>query len=168
MIGICIIVTGCYDELMIRNDKMERMPGDDLYRFMAAQASTYRQALQEIKAGKKRTHWMWYVFPQLRGLGSSNFSVLYGIASLQEARDYLLHPVLGVRLKEISNALLRWKQRTATDILGRPDDRKLQSCMTLFSLAAGTNNEVFDEVLHVFFEGKRDEKTIQLLNEKAI
>ena len=131
-------------------------------RFVEAQQGDYEGALAEITAGEKQSHWIWYVFPQLKGLGMSWTSEFYGIANLNEAKAYLAHPVLGARLREISTALLKHRQKSARAILGCPDDLKVCSSMTLFDLIEP--NGVFAEVLDVFYGGKRDAKTIELLN----
>ena len=107
----------------------------DLSRFLKAQERDYAQALREIQSGRKRSHWMWYIFPQIQGLGFSSTAQFYAIENLQEAKDYLAHPVLGARLKEISSALLQLDGLTASEIFGYPDDLKLRSSMTLFALA---------------------------------
>jgi uncharacterized protein (DUF1810 family) len=133
-----------------------------LQRFTEAQARNYADALTEIKNGKKRTHWMWYVFPQIQGLGNSEFARLYAINDMEEAEAYLNHPVLGSRLKEISNALLQLQSNDAHQIFGNPDDMKLQSSMTLFSLLTNTD-PVFEEVLKKFYNGEKDPKTLQIL-----
>jgi uncharacterized protein (DUF1810 family) len=104
-----------------------------LNRFLKAQENSYDQALNEIKAGRKRSHWMWYIFPQYKGLGFSDTSKYYSIQDLNEARNFLEHPILGARLKEISNELLLLNESTANRVFGSPDDLKLKSSMTLFS-----------------------------------
>ena len=139
---------------------IERSEG--IGRFLEAQDGDYQEALAEIVAGEKQSHWIWYVFPQLKGLGMSWTSEFYGIADLDEAKEYLAHPVLGARLREISAALLKHRQKSARAILGYPDDLKVCSSMTLFDLIEP--NGVFAEVLDVFYGGKRDAKTIELLN----
>jgi uncharacterized protein (DUF1810 family) len=131
----------------------------DLARFTAAQAGVYDQALAELKAGRKRSHWMWFVFPQIAGLGSSPSARRYAISSLEEARAYLADPVLGPRLIDCASALLAGEGRTAEEILGYPDDLKLRSSMTLFRRAA-PEIEVFQEVLDRFYEGKPDPQTL--------
>ena len=108
----------------------------DLDRFVKAQAYDYDAALREIRSGRKRSHWMWYIFPQLQGLGFSSTAQYYGIRDLEEAKAYIAHPVLGPRLKEISEALLGLDTRDPSAVMGYPDDLKLRSCMTLFELAA--------------------------------
>jgi uncharacterized protein (DUF1810 family) len=134
----------------------------DLTRFISAQARTYDAALAEIRAGRKRTHWMWFIFPQLKGLGLSSNAVYYGIDALEEAVEYLKHPVLGVRLLEISRALLGLPGNNATVVMGTPDDLKLRSCMTLFARAPGAD-PVFGQVLDQYFRGEQDAKTLALL-----
>ena len=132
-----------------------------LDRFVEAQAGTYDTALAELSAGRKRTHWMWFVFPQLAGLGSSPAARRYAISGLGEARDYLAHPVLGPRLAEASRALLGVEGRSAGQILGHPDDLKLRSSMTLFAEAAD-DPAVFRAVLDKYYDGP-DERTLELL-----
>ena len=137
----------------------------DLERFVRAQdgSGTYDRALAELRAGLKTSHWMWFVFPQVAGLGSSTMAQRYAIGSLEEARDYLAHPVLGPRLTECAEAILSHSDRTAHDILGSPDDVKLRSSMTLFVLAAGPGS-VFQRVLDAFFDGEMDPRTVDLLD----
>ncbi len=135
-----------------------------LNRFIDAQQRDYDRALAEVRQGRKQSHWMWYIFPQLAGLGHSETAKFYGIKGQQEARDYLAHPVLGSRLVDISAALLEVEGRTANQIMGSPDDLKLRSSMTLFSLADNTN-PVFQAVLDKFFEGLPDQSTQAMLNE---
>ena len=118
--------------------------------------------LAEIRGGRKRSHWMWYVFPQLAGLGTSATAQRYAIASLGEAAAYLHHPVLGSRLLECAEALLALEQRSAHDIFGWPDELKLRSSVTLFALASPPGS-VFDRVLDAYFDGERDAKTLRLL-----
>ena len=133
-----------------------------LERFVEAQQAEYNIALNEIKNGKKETHWMWYIFPQVLGLGFTSVSMEYGIKDLDEAAAYLNHPVLGWRLVEISNVLLTLETNNAREIFGGSDAVKLRSSMTLFSLAPNAD-KVFQFVLDKFFNGKKDEKTLQLL-----
>jgi uncharacterized protein (DUF1810 family) len=133
----------------------------DLERFVSAQDGTYPQALAELTAGRKRSHWMWFVFPQLRGLGASPTAQHYAIADLDEARAYLDHPVLGPRLREAAAALLGVPAGSATDILGYPDDLKLRSSMTLFA-AAAADPAVFQAVLDRYYDGP-DQRTLDLL-----
>lgn len=136
----------------------------DLERFIKAQDSgwaTYSEALSEIKEGHKRGHWIWYVFPQIKGLGHSYNSEFYGVSSKDEAKAYLEHPELGKRLREITKALLNCNNPSAFNILGFPDVLKVQSCMTLFDLVSP--NDIFNEVLEKYYEGKRCEKTVKRL-----
>ncbi len=133
----------------------------DLNRFISAQERSYDAALREIKSGRKRTHWMWYIFPQIAGLGFSSTAQFYAISSMQEAKDYYAHPVLGKRLVEISEALLALGTNDAGAVMGYPDDLKLRSSMTLFLAASG--DEVFQKVLDKFYSGKPDSKTLSIL-----
>ncbi len=138
----------------------------DLQRFTLAQAEVYTRALAELKAGRKQTHWMWYIFPQLAGLGSSATAKIYAIANLEEARQYLAHPLLGNHLRECCEALLALPENNITNILGYPDNLKLCSCMTLFELAANAGAvaaDVFACVLQKFFNCRRDAVTLELL-----
>jgi len=137
----------------------------DLTRFVDAQRDTYDQALAELRGGRKRTHWMWWVFPQLDGLGVSATSQRYAIKSEAEARDYLEHPVLGPRLIESVESVLAIEGRSAHDIFGSPDDMKLRSCVTLFAQVAGPGS-VFHRLLDDYFDGKPDDRTLRLLNER--
>ena len=132
-------------------------------RFIKAQETDYDRALNEIKKGKKQSHWMWYIFPQITGLGYSETAKFYAIKDLNEAKLYLDNPVLGARLIEISNALLNINGRTAHEIFGTPDNLKLKSCMTLFNYLQNTN-PVFRAVLDKFFWGEEDLQTITLIN----
>ncbi len=134
----------------------------DLDRFVSAQEDVYDSALAEIRAGRKRTHWMWFVFPQLRGLGSSAISRQFAIRSTAEARAYLAHPILGARLLECCDALLRVSGGSANDIFGSPDDLKFRSCATLFASVAEPGS-VFERVLGRFFGGAPDKRTEALL-----
>lgn len=131
-------------------------------RFLSAQETAYPRALAEIRNGRKESHWMWYVFPQLRGLGRSSTAWYYGIENLEEARAYLAHPILGGRLREISSELLKLPETNAVAIFGWTDAAKLRSCMTLFALADETES-VFRQVLDWFFDGAQDPQTIRLL-----
>lgn len=137
----------------------------DLSRFLKAQEQDYEQALREIRSGRKRSHWMWYIFPQIQGLGFSPTAQYYAIRDLQEARDYLAHPVLGTRLKEISSALLDLNGLSASEIFGYPDDLKLRSSMTLFRMAE-LNEPVFLEVLEKYYDGKPDARTVELAGKR--
>jgi uncharacterized protein (DUF1810 family) len=133
-----------------------------LQRFLDAQATDYAQALAEVKAGRKRSHWMWYIFPQIQGLGFSETSRYYGIKDLAEATAYLQHPVLGPRLVAICEELLKLPGSNATTIMGSPDDVKLKSSMTLFA-AVPAAEPVFQQVLAKFFGGVPDGQTLRLL-----
>jgi uncharacterized protein (DUF1810 family) len=134
---------------------------DRLDRFVEAQDGVYDDALAELTAGRKRTHWMWFVFPQIAGLGSSPTARFYAIASLDEAKAYLAHPVLGPRLRECAQALLAVQGRSAREILGYPDDLKLRSSMTLFARAAD-DPALFQAVLDRYYDGP-DPLTLKLL-----
>lgn len=139
---------------------------NDLERFRRAQAADYAQALSEIRAGRKRSHWIWYIFPQIHGLGYSSTSRYYAIRNLEEAKEYLNDPVLGPHLLEISRALLDLETNDPHQVFGSPDDLKLLSCMTLFE-QADPENEVFGQVIDKFYGGRRDKKTLKILqNEK--
>ena len=133
----------------------------DLQRFHKAQKFDYPVALGEIKNGRKESHWMWYIFPQLKELGYSSTAKYYGLTK-DEAKAYINDEILKSRLIEISQALLELTSSNATEILGYPDDLKLKSCMTLFSEIA-PEIEVFNKVLEKFFSGKKDDKTLELL-----
>jgi uncharacterized protein (DUF1810 family) len=130
----------------------------DLQRFRDAQEGVYEQALAELTAGRKTSHWIWFVFPQVAGLGSSPTSQHYAIGSLEEARAYADDDVLGPRLVESARAVLAHRDRTAREIMGSPDDAKLRSSMTLFAIAAASE-PVFQQVLDAFFDGERDPRT---------
>ena len=135
----------------------------DLDRFVMAQAPLYDIALAELIGGRKLTHWMWFIFPQLRGLGRSSMAHRYGIGSMEEARAYLAHRVLGPRLRECVTAVLDSGETDLGVVFGSPDDMKFISSMTLFSLAAGDEDGLFTEALAKFSGGDRDERTLNLL-----
>ena len=137
-----------------------------LFRFLDAQQEMYDVALAEIRSGKKRSHWMWYIFPQIIGLGFTDISKYYAIHDLEEAKQYLAHPILGSRLIEIAKAVLNQAEEDAAHIFGTPDDLKLRSSMTLFS-AVPKADPVFQKVLDEFFNGKADEKTQFILSEAS-
>lgn len=139
------------------------MSSADLQKFLDAQQRDYQTALAEIESGRKQGHWIWYIFPQIKGLGQSSTSTYYGIESLDQAGRYLRHPVLGKRLAEISRALLALQGKTANQILGNPDDLKLRSSMTLFSLLPEAD-PVFQAVLDKYYAGRPDQRTLELLN----
>lgn len=134
----------------------------NIERFVKAQEDSYQYALAEVKNGRKCTHWMWYIFPQLKGLGRSEMAKYYGIENLDEAREYLEHPVLGSRLREISEALLTLSTNNPFEVMGSIDGMKLCSSMTLFAEVCGYDS-VFGKVLEKYYEGRRDEKTIRIL-----
>jgi len=139
------------------------LPDDphDLDRFVRAQAPDYARALSELRAGQKKSHWMWYIFPQIEGLGGSAMSRLYSIKSEAEARAYLDHPLLGAHLRECFAAVMNVDGRSALEIFGSPDDLKLRSCATLF--AAVSDESVFKGLLEKYFGGKPDEETLRRL-----
>ena len=133
-----------------------------LQRFLDAQGHVYDSVLDELRAGRKSSHWMWFIFPQITGLGLSGTAQKFAITSLEEAKAYLQHPVLGPRLRECTQLVLTVEGRSAEQILGYPDNLKLRSCMTLF-MAATTDNKVFKDALLKYFEGKSDELTLDIL-----
>jgi uncharacterized protein (DUF1810 family) len=136
---------------------------NQLIRFLDAQNQVYLKALSEIKKGEKKTHWMWYIFLQLKGLGSSETAQYFAIKDLNEAAAYLQHPILGNHMIEIATELLRLKGKTATEILGTPDDLKLRSCFTLFA-AVDNSDPVLGQVLDNYFKDMPDDFTLQLLH----
>ncbi len=133
----------------------------DLGRFVTAQDPIYATVLAELRAGAKRTHWIWFIFPQVRGLGRSATAQRYAISTLDEARAYLGHPVLGARLRECAGLLVVHAGRSATEILGHPDDLKVRSSMTLFARAG--QETVFGDVLEAFYDGQEDPATLAQL-----
>lgn len=139
----------------------------DLERFIKAQEQTYQQAFSEMKSGHKRSHWIWYVFPQMKGLGFSFASEYYGIDGLDEAKAYMQNPILRKRLLEISEVLLDLPSSNARDVMGYPDDLKLRSSMTLFA-EASPEYSIFQKVLDKFFGGDKDIKTLELLKQCRI
>jgi uncharacterized protein (DUF1810 family) len=136
---------------------------NDLQRFLDAQKEDFAIALAEIRRGRKQSHWMWYIFPQIAGLGFSSTSKFYAIKDRQEAEAYLRHPILGARLIEISAVLLEIEGKTAYQIFGSPDDLKLKSSMTLFGSLENTD-PVFEKVLDKYFAGARAMQTLELLD----
>ena len=160
-----------FDNISLPRSFVEALEGKvdfNLERFLEAQNSgwdSYEMALGEIKNGHKYSHWIWYVFPQIKGLGHSYNSEFYGISGIEEAEAYLSHELLGSRLREITDALLSHNDKTAQSILGDIDSMKVRSCMTLFDLVSP--NDVFAKVLDTFYEGKRCEKTLWRLGKKA-
>ena len=142
------------------------MAGDvdyDLHRFIEAQNGIYEQALAELKAGRKRSHWMWFIFPQIAGLGTSSMAEKYAIRSAEEASAYLADPILGSRLLRCVEAILFLDDRSAHDIMGSPDDVKLRSSMTLFA-AVSDHGSPFHKAIERFYDGKFDERTISILS----
>jgi uncharacterized protein (DUF1810 family) len=135
----------------------------NLSRFLEAQAQDYTVALQEVKRGRKTSHWMWYIFPQVKGLGRSEAAVYYAINNIAEATAYLNHPVLGTRLEEITHVLLQLPTNDPVAVFGGIDSVKLRSCMTLFSLVENTS-PVFQQVLDKYFGGVRDRKTLDIIS----
>ena len=138
----------------------------DLNRFLVAQRDDYHDALAEITRGRKESHWMWYIFPQFDGLAFSPTSKRYAIKSLDEAKAFLAHPVLGERLIECAEAALRVERKSAREIFGSPDDLKLKSCATLFAQMTPPGSS-FERLLDRFYQGERDEKTLRLLGASA-
>jgi uncharacterized protein (DUF1810 family) len=138
-----------------------------LARFISAQDQDYKTALAEIKSGRKHSHWMWYIFPQIAGLGMSDISRRYAIRDIKEASDFLMHPELGLRLTNICKALLILETNDVYTVFGSPDDLKLKSCMTLFDAVPATF-PVFAQVLDKYYGGERDQKTLSLLGIKKI
>jgi uncharacterized protein (DUF1810 family) len=134
----------------------------DLQRFREAQEGSYGPALAELRRGRKTSHWMWWIFPQIAGLGSSPTSVHFAIGSLEEARAYAADEVLGARLVECAEALLAHADRSAREIMGSPDDVKLRSSMTLFAIA-DPSQPIYQQVLDAFFAGERDPRTEALV-----
>jgi len=152
---------------ILRNPSVQSAKRPDIKRFIEAQNreyAGYKQALEEVRSGRKRTHWIWYIFPQVKGLGYSPMANFYGIKDREEGEDYLLHPTLNDRIHEISSALLQHKGKAAIDIFGSIDSMKVRSSMTLFDKLSP--NDVFGKVLDTFFNGERDQRTIELLDEE--
>lgn len=139
---------------------------NDLNRFVEAHQRDYQRALSEIKSGRKQTHWMWYIFPQIQGLSLSDTARYYSIRDIKEAEAFFKHPVLGSNLVNICNELLALKETDAHKILGSPDDVKLRSSMTLFALLPDAN-PVFESVLRKFYNGEKDDKTLQVLEKQG-
>jgi uncharacterized protein (DUF1810 family) len=153
-------------ELMESSDADRGADPYDLGRFLKAQSNDYDLALDEVRGGRKRSHWMWYIFPQLQGLGSSPTARQYAIGSLEEAEAYLQHPVLGARLREIAEAALEVEGHSVQEVFGSPDDLKLKSCATLFALVSQPGS-VFDRLLSKYFQGQQDSGTLRLLGRTA-
>ena len=134
---------------------------NSLERFINAQENDYQTALAEVRAGYKSSHWMWYIFHQMRGLGRSENATYYGIKDLEEAKEYLNHPVLGARLREITTAFLQLSGVSAKEVLGHTDAMKMQSCMTLFNVV--TPKDIFQQVIEKYYNGRDDRLTLSLL-----
>lgn len=134
----------------------------NLQRFVDAQHTDYQMALSEIKKGRKRSHWIWYIFPQFKDFAHSHIAEYYGIEDKGEAEAYLLHPILGIRIKEISEALLQHRSKDVKDIFGDLDAGKVRSCMTMFDYLSP--NDVFGQVLDTFYGGKRGGRTLKVLD----
>jgi uncharacterized protein (DUF1810 family) len=135
---------------------------NDLQRFVDAQNDVYEKVSAELRAGRKQSHWMWFIFPQLRGLGHSHMATHFGISSRQEAQEYLQHPILGPRLRECTQLVNLVEGRSIHEILGSPDDMKFRSSMTLFASVAG-DNQIYRDALQKYFEGKLDALTVERL-----
>lgn len=146
-----------------KNDSINPRDIFNLNRFLSAQATTYQSVLKELKNGRKQSHWMWYIFPQLDGLGKSETAKFYAIKSIKEAVAYLNHPVLGTRLLECSNTVLEINNKTAREIFGYPDELKFKSSMTLFSELEPKS--VFIQVLDQYFQSKRDLRSQEILEQ---
>lgn len=138
---------------------------EGLNRFVEAQKDMYPKALAEIKNGMKRSHWMWYIFPQIAGLGSSSTAVYYAINSLEEAKDYLDDQILGGRLKEISKEIIKLTTNSAVLVFGGIDALKLRSSMTLFDYVCAEPNNVFQEVINKYFDGEKDQLTLRIVSD---
>jgi uncharacterized protein (DUF1810 family) len=134
----------------------------DLNRFLIAQQDDYQQALTELKAGEKQSHWMWYIFPQIDGLAFSSTAKYFSIKSIEEAQAYLAHPILGARLLECAETVVGIEGQSITEILGSPDDLKLRSCVTLFA-SLSPSGSVFERILKKYYDGLDDEKTLLIL-----
>ena len=146
---------------LFRKDKDLVYGQQGLERFVEAQKRDYKTALKEVQSGKKETHWIWYVFPQMLGLGRSCYANLYGIKNKDEAEEYLKHKVLGKRLREVTNALLEQEGKAADEIFGYLDTMKVKSSMTLFDSISP--DDIFAQVLDKFYEGKRCKLTLEML-----
>ncbi len=146
---------------------METADPFDLQRFVSAQTPIFATVLKELREGRKRSHWMWFVFPQLRGLGRSSIAQFYGIRSVEEARAFLAHVVLGPRLVLCTEHVLAIKGRTLSDIFGSPDDMKFRSSITLFALAVAEAESVFRQALQRFCDGSLDPETLALLQPRS-
>ena len=150
---------------MLSDNRAENSEDFNLNRFVTAQEKLYATVIAELKNGNKQTHWMWFIFPQIDGLGTSTYAKLYAIKSIDEAKAYFNHPLLGARLLECSKILLTIKNKSANDILGFPDYVKLQSCITLFSLVFPLE-KTFTEVLAKYYQNEKDIRTVEILGLK--
>jgi len=141
------------------------MPDPDLIRFLDAQDEIYDRVVEELTIGRKRTHWMWFIFPQIAGLGRSTVAHHYAIRDLDQARRYLADPILGPRLREVVKLMIDQKAKSALEILGSPDDLKFRSCLTLFREAASDHSDraLFAQALDQFYRGQPDGRTLELL-----
>ena len=141
------------------------MPDPDLIRFLDAQDEIYDRVVEELTIGRKRTHWMWFIFPQIAGLGRSTVAQHYAIRDLDQARRYLADPILGDRLRQVVKLMIDQKRKSAIEILGSPDDLKFRSCLTLFREAASEDSDrtLFSTALNQFYHGQRDDRTLKLL-----
>jgi uncharacterized protein (DUF1810 family) len=137
----------------------------DLQRFVEAQDRTYQSVLDELRVGQKRGHWMWYIFPQIKGLGVSAMAQKYAISSQEEARAYSEHPILGSRLRECTRLVMNVEERSVKQIFGYPDNLKFRSCMTLFEYSAA-NNSIFQDALLKYYDGKPDQLTLDILKQQ--
>ena len=135
---------------------------NNLLRFLEAQQSNYSNVVKELQIGKKTTHWMWFIFPQIDGLGNSTTAKYYSIKTIEEAKDYLMHPILGKRLLKCTNIIAAIENKTAEQIFGSIDTLKLKSCMTLFNFIA-PEEKVFSDVLKKYFKAEKDEQTLSIL-----
>ena len=151
-----------YEDRRAREQAMSRNDPYDLQRFVEAQSGLYEQVCQELQEGRKRSHWMWFIFPQLKGLGNSAMAERYGISSAAEAEAYLAHAVLGTRLRHCTERVMAVKGRSAEQIFGFPDDLKLRSSMTLFA-SLEAEGSIFSDALKKYFGGKSDRLTIERL-----
>jgi uncharacterized protein (DUF1810 family) len=151
---------------MNKGHEMSEMDPCNLQRFLAAQAEDYECALGELQRGRKESHWIWYIFPQVAGLGHSSMAEKYAIQSRDEAVAYLNHPMLGARLRECSEVLLKHRGSRIEEIMGYPDDLKLRSSMTLFAFVSESNS-IFHKVLEAFYSGEMDERTTAFLDERT-
>ena len=164
VIVLSLFVVGCRKETTITGTITNIAIKDEQVKItLKAQEKIYPIAMKEIQNGKKLSHWMWYIFPQLRGLGTSSMAHIYGLSGLEEARAYLEHPWLSGRLYELCVALLHHKDKSAYEIFGDVDEMKLKSSMTLFALTS-EDYTIFDQVLEQFFDGEMDEVTVRLIN----